>query len=304
MRSAFGNISLGVESRSLEVGSRLHYAVGAFLASASYEDALDILGVLDLFGSVDSSAQESPVCEHLRTVEGDGVCLHSSHREAGHSPAFLLGYRPEVAVDEWHEFIAEYRFEGVEIETEQSARPCVVGHSVCRHHDERLDLPFGDEVVHDEVRPSLVEPCVFVLAPSVLDVEYGVFLLCLFVLGRGVDEGGLQHSGALRPEEYLLDVSVGNVLFGVEVSVMCWNLYSALPTGGAVIVGGTGVIEDSAVDREVIVVEAFVHGTIGCSGPEAVTVLSEDGSASSAESQADDDRGRLRGVHLEAGVSL
>ena len=76
---------------------------------------------------------------------------------------------------------------------------------------------------------------------------------------------------------------------GIEFLIGSGNLDAALPTGGAEVVVGAGVVDGGAVDGEVVVVETFVHRAFGGASPDTVLVLVEHGATTAAQTQADDD---------------
>ncbi len=147
-----------------------------------------------------------------------------------------------------------------------------------------------------------------------LQIEHGVACLLelavlalheLAVTVGQIDIGGLHLAGALRPEVHLLDVAVRNVLApGVEVLIGSGNLDTALPTAGTEVVVGAGIVEHTAVDGEVVVVETGIHRTLGGTCPHTVLILAEHGAATTAETEADDDRLGIGSFYTEAGEAL
>ena len=112
----------------------------------------------------------------------------------------------------------------------------------------------------------------------------------LTIRGRQIDVGGLHLAGALRPEVHLLDVAVRNVLApGVEVLIRSRNLNTTLPTAGTEVVVSARIVEHTAIDSQVVVVEAGIHRTLGGACPHTVLILAEHGTATTAETEADDD---------------
>ena len=120
-----------------------------------------------------------------------------------------------------------------------------------------------------------------------------------------IDIGSLHLASALRPEVHLLDVAVRNVLApGVEVLIGGGNLDTALPAAGAEVVVGARIVEHTAVDGQVVVVEARIHRTLSGASPHAVLILAEHGATTTAEAEADNDRLGIRSHHAEAGEAL
>ena len=104
-------------------------------------------------------------------------------------------------------------------------------------------------------------------------------LLACIVSRRSVDECAAELVGALRPEQNFFYPSVGNIPLGIEGLVVSGNLDTALPTGRTVVVESSGIIEGTAVDSQVIVVESFVSRSLAGASPVAVSVFVEDGAA-------------------------
>jgi len=87
--------------------------------------------------------------------QGDQLGFHAAHGEAGHGAMGLIGERAEVGIDVRNELLDENGFEGTNIETPETAEPDVVRHAVDHHDDEGPDLPFGNQVVHDQSGAAL-----------------------------------------------------------------------------------------------------------------------------------------------------
>ena len=159
----------------------------------------------------------------------------------------------------------------------EAADPDIVGHAVGHHDEKGLDLAFGDQVVHDQIGVTLVAPGGFILAPAVLQVQHRISPgRVLVVVGRRVDKRSAGGVGALRREENLLHSAVGNVLEGIEVLVMGGDFDAAFPTGRTVEVQGAGIVECPPIDREMVVVEAFIQRPRGAD-PGAVLGFSQRG---------------------------
>ena len=137
-----------------------------------------------------------------------------------------------------------------------------------------------------------------------LEIEDGIALVVPAIGRRGVDEGLLEHIGALGPEEDLLDVSVRDVALLIECAVVCRDLDTALLTGGAVEVLSAGVIEGTAVDEDVIIVEALVHRTGSGAPPCSILTLGKYGAALAAKAEAYANRLCVRSFDAEAGIAL
>ena len=152
---------------------------------------------------------------------------------------------------------------------------------------------------------TLIAPSGLVLAPTVLQVQHRVTLgLILIVSGRSIDKRAADGIGALRREQDLLNVAVGNVLQGVEFLVVSGDLDAAFPTGRAVKVQRARIVERAPVDREVVIVKSLVQRLLGDARPESVLTLGELESAPLESPQAHADLFGLRGFDAEAGITL
>ena len=139
-----------------------------------------------------------------------------------------------------------------------------------------------------------------------LEIEYRISCIAVgIVLRRSVDEGSAEYSGAWRIEENLGHLAVRHILYSVEICIVGWNLDSALPTGRAVIVISSRIIEDSTVNSKMIVVETLVHRTCSSSGPYSVFAFDEIGTSTlAAESEADIDSLCIRCDDAETCIAL
>ena len=90
----------------------------------------------------------------------------------------------------------------------------------------------------------------------------------------------------------------------IEVLVGSRNLDAALPTARAEVIVRARVVERATVDGQVIIVEARVHRSLGCSNPNAVLVLAEHRAATASKTKADDDRLGIGSYHTEACIPL
>jgi len=96
------------------------------------------------------------------------------------------------------------------------------------------------------------------------------------------------------------------VLERVEIGVLRGDLDAAFPTPRAKIIVRAGIVEDASVNREVIVVEAFVQRSGGGAGPDVVFTLGEIGAgfAIAAQAETHADRFRIGCSHAETRVAL
>ena len=151
---------------------------------------------------------------------------------------------------------------------------------------------------------SLVAPCCLVLSPSVLQVEHGILLLVLAIGRWCINKGAAHLLRALTPEQYLLHIAVGHVFHRVEVLVVGRNLDTTLPARRTVIVQRTRVVDDAAIDGQVVVVEALVQRTFGLACERAVVGFLEFRTSTTAQSEADGNLIGMGNIDTEAGVAL
>ena len=117
-----------------------------------------------------------------------------------------------------------------------------------------------------------------------LQIKDWIFLLVLSVCRRSVDKCTTLSVCTWRVEQNLMNIAMRNVLKSVEVLVVGRDFDTALPTYRTVVVLSTWIVECTAIDSQVVVVETFVHRTIGCTFPNTILVLAEHCTATSAES--------------------
>ena len=271
---------------------RLPPVVAEFAAAVADEYQLDLLletgRIVDIVRGDAAAAEEADVGELVEVLQGDLPGLHSAHGQAGHGAMGLIGERAEVGIDVGDQLVDENRLEWPDVETCEAADPDVVGHAVGHHDEEGLRLAFGDQVVHDQIGVALVAPGGFILAPAVLQVQHRIALgLVLVVVGRRVDKGTAGGVGALRGEENLLHSAVGNVLEGVEVLVVGGDFDAAFPASRTVEVQGAGIVECSPINREMVVVEAFIQRPLPWCQPRRRLRPLERRSLTSAQTHAD-----------------
>ena len=167
--------------------------------------------------------------------------------------------RTEIGIDVRDQFFDEYRFKMADIEVSDSARPHIVRHAISHHDDERLGLAFGNQVVHDQAGVTLDAPAVFVLAPPMLQIENWVACFLVAVVSRrSVNEGTAIRLGAFRVEKDFAKLSVRHILDSVKVLVLSRNFHAAAPTHGTKKVLAVGVGNFGSVNRDRVVVKAFV----------------------------------------------
>ena len=137
-----------------------------------------------------------------------------------------------------------------------SAGDIATGH----HDDERLGLAGGDQVVHDQTSLALGCPSPFHLprrhaagtAPDT--ASKGI----LFVIRRSVDEAAENGIGALGIKRGLPQLAVRDVLESIKVLIAGGDFDAAAPAARAVEVQAAGIRNLSAIDNDLVVVEAFV----------------------------------------------
>ena len=121
---------------------------------------------------------------------------------------------------------------------------------------------------------TLGAPGGFIFSPTVLQVQNRILLgLVLVVVRRRVDERSAGSVGALRWEKNLLHAAVGNVFEGVEFPVVRRDFNAAFPADRSAEIQGSGIVECSSINREMIVVKAFIQRSCCCANPRAVIAL-------------------------------
>ena len=156
MGSALRDQALGIVAGCLQRLYTLVDAIRILLAAATLEDILHSLRILDLLGGILTAAEQSPVSEHLRSTQGDELRLHTAHREASHSAVPLVGLGEEVLVDMGDKLVDKQLLKLLGSELTDSTELEVVCQTVGHHHNERLDLAVGNEVVHYQSRTALI----------------------------------------------------------------------------------------------------------------------------------------------------
>ena len=74
---------------------------------------------------------------------------------------------------------------------------------------------------------------------------------------------GVVGRSVLRGEINLYHLTVWNILVSEEVLVGRGDFYSALPTDRAIVVLCTWVVDQTAIDSQVIIVETWIHRAVG-----------------------------------------
>ena len=143
----------------------------------------------------------------------------------------------------------------------EAAEPDLVGHAVGHHDEEGLDLAFGDQVVHDQVGVALVAPGGFILAPAVLQVQHRISLGRVLVVVRAAcrQRRGVAVLVLFEGKRICCTRPWGTSFEGVEVLVVGGDFNAAFPTGRTVEVQGAGIVECPPINREMVVVEAFIQ---------------------------------------------
>ena len=104
-----------------------------------------------------------------------------------------VGLRAEVGIDVGNQVVQQYGIERSAV----LAAPCRIAAATegrldvaaLHDHNHRHGLALGNGIVHDVLHLALIHPAGFALAHAVLQVEHGVALLALLILGGGIDQG-------------------------------------------------------------------------------------------------------------------
>ena len=122
-----------------------------------------------------------------------------------------------------------------------------------------------------------------------LQVENREALLAI-VGRRQIDIGNLYQTCALRGEQHLNHLTMLHIdTVSIEILVGSRYLDTTLPTAAAKEVACTGIVNGSAIDSHMIVVETGIHRTFCCTLPNTVTILLQNGAATATKTKADDD---------------
>ena len=104
-----------------------------------------------------------------------------------------VGLRAEVGVDVGNQVVQQHGIERCAV----LAAPCRIAAATegrldvaaLHDHNHRHGLALGNGIVHDVLHLALIHPTGLALAHAVLQVEHGVALLALLILGGGIDQG-------------------------------------------------------------------------------------------------------------------
>ena len=118
---------------------------------------------LDIARAQPRAAETPHPREHLRIAEPDVHRLPSAHREPGNGPLRTVRQRPVSAVDLRDQVLQHHVLE-------RAAGRIAVLH----HHNHRDRALRGDQIIQNEIRPTLRGPAAFALARAVLQIQYGI----------------------------------------------------------------------------------------------------------------------------------
>ena len=145
-----------------------------------------------------------------------------------------------------------------------------------------------------------------------LQIEHRELLLAV-VCGGQIDKCagtalaypmGIVGRSVLRGEVDLHYLSVGNILVSKEVLVGCGDFDTTLPTYRTIVVLGSWVVDNTAIDGQVIIVETWIHRAIGSTCPHAILILVEHSAARATKTQTHNDRLGIGSHNAETGISL
>ena len=131
--------------------------------------------------------------------------------------------------------------------------------TIVHEDDERHGLALGNQVVHDDASLTLDTPARLVLTHTMLQIEYGEFLVGVGIIFCGQIDVAMTHlPGDGRIVIDLVDRALRHVFHGVEVLVGSRHVDTTAPTAGTVVILATRIGYGSTVDVELIVVETLV----------------------------------------------
>ena len=96
-------------------------------------------------------------------------------------------------------------------------------------------------------------------------------LLVLIISRRSIDEAMTHSLIGLRPVSHLADITMRNILYRIEILIVCRNLDSAAPTACSIIIEAVRIRNRRSIYFELIIMEAFIlWSRITC--PHAVDI--------------------------------
>ena len=150
--------------------------------------------------------------------------------------------------------------EVTDVEVSEATEPDFIRHAVGHDNDEGLAFALGNQVVHNQIGMALDSPTVFVLAPTVLQIENGIMPFQLLVIARrSVDERATSGVGALREEQDFAKLTMRHILDGVEITIVGRHLDATAPSHGAEEVDTVGIRNFGPVDRQRVIVKPLVQ---------------------------------------------
>src|ERR1051325_8914769 len=140
--------------------------------------------------------------------------------------------------------------------------------AIFHDNDHGFGFAFGEQVIHDEIYTTLGVPTGFVFACAVLEVEDGITLGGAVVAGRGVDEGAAGGGLNFRIVGVNAHGAVRHVLGLIVIAGRIGNVDAGHPLGAAKEALRAGIVDSSAVDIDVVIVEdegqgRSRHGPVG-----------------------------------------
>ena len=259
-----------------------------------------------------AAAENADVRESVEVGEGDGVGLHAAHGEASHGAMRLVRDGAEMCVDVRNEVINEDMLEGGEVEGWASSWSSSVvgaagaadtageGISAEFHDDnEGTGFSFGEEVVHNPAGVALAAPAGFVFASAVLQIERGVTLAALVVIGRRVNKGVPVGVGGFGEIPELAKLAMRHIFECIKILIFGRDFYSATPTSCAVEEVAVRIGNFGAIDIDGVIVKPFVQGP-GVTEPRAVVAFCE----CAAVPETDSNRLSLRREDAEFDTAL
>ncbi len=235
------NVRNRVVPRAFQVFDRFLYAVGPFFAAAANEHQLRFWLVFQIVRIVEATAEQAVVPECFRLVEGNHLGFHTAHRQTRHRPVVPVIEGAEIGIDVRNQFVGQDGLERVDAELPDLAPFHFVGHAVGHHDDKRLRFAFRNQVVHNQVRVSLIAPGCLVFAPAVLQVQHRILGRLVFLIARrGVHKRPARGTRAFGGKQNLLHMAVRHVFQGVKFLVVGWYLDAAFPADRPVVILGTG----------------------------------------------------------------
>ena len=80
----------------------------------------------------------------------------------------LVGLCTEVTINIRDQFVHQHRFKLLGRKLIDMSEFHIIRHAIRHYDDERFNLAFGNQIVHNQIRIPLIGPCRLIFSPSML----------------------------------------------------------------------------------------------------------------------------------------